>query len=684
MSVAILVPVLNRPHRIAPLMANVHATTKRYRLLFIANEGDDEEISALEACRADYIVVPANRVSWACKINDGFRATTQSWVFTGADDLKFHPQWWERTFPWITPETRVIGTNDICNPSVMSGAHSTHTLFRRDYVERFGTIDQPGIVMHEGYRHDWVDNEAIATAKARGVYVHAFDSIVEHLHPLNGKAPEDDTYKRGRQFSSEGRRLFQKRKVLWSDEAMVKLAMVPPPERAVVVTATYGGYDAELHVPVAQDIPCEFVCLTDEKFEAPAPWKVIVRKGEFGKDGRMNAKVAKMLPDVGCDDVVWIDASHEITSPSFVREALAARHDGFAAFKHPRRNCVYAEIDALLGKENQNGLYFSRPLKEQAEAYRLEGHPERAGLFACGTLAWDLRDPRARELGQAWLDETAKWSHQDQCELPVVCRRLGITPGTFPIAQLDPKLSRGRRYLANRWFRIHPHTVKEEPKPVVKVSVLIPFASTGQHRLANLEFVRGKYEDSGWEVIVGACDGQWSKGRALADAFSRASHDVLVIADADCIADEASLDLAIRAVADSAAWAVPHRRTWRLNQQMTRRLLEGSVARPQSPQQAVVVGGGIVVCSRQAWLDSGGIDPRFLGWGGEDISFGWALETLCGPGVLGKGRLYHLWHPPHASRRGSPDSEELAGRYRRARGDVEAMRRLVDEVRALA
>jgi hypothetical protein len=439
-------------------MENVASATRQpYRLLFVANEGDDAEIAELIAAKADHIIVPANRISWACKINDGFRATTEEWIFTGADDLNFHPDWFERALLWANDTIGIIGTNDICNPRVMTGEHSTHMLVRRSYIEKWGTIDEPGVVLHERYRHAFADDECVATAKARGVYVHAYDSIVEHMHPNTQKSEMDETYKEGMKYSADGRRVFSQRKKLWADETRIRARMQPPPSHVVVVTATYGGYDPHLRVPAVQDIPTDWVCVTDDPgLVVPNPWHVIVREGRFD-DPRMSAKVPKMLPDVGCDDVVWMDASHEITSPSFVREALLSRHDGIAAFRHPRRDCAYREIDALLGSENQNGLYFNRPLRAQKAAYKAERYPLRHGLYACGVLAWDLRDPRARQLGQAWLDETEKWSHQDQIEFPVVCRRLGIKPGTFPIRQIDNKFGKPGDYLGNRWLRIHRH-----------------------------------------------------------------------------------------------------------------------------------------------------------------------------------------------------------------------------------
>lgn len=458
-AVAVIVPVLGRPASVRPLMASLQAATPQpYRLLFVASADDEVELAELRAAGADYIVADPKRGTWACKINDGFRATTEPWVLAAADDLRFRPGWFERALEWADASTCVIGTNDICNPRVMCGQHATHALFRRDYVERFGTIDEPGLVMHEGYRHDYADNEAMETAVARGVYVHAFDAIVEHMHPLVGKAPDDATYRLGRKGSAQGAQLFRRRKGIWKSKP-TRISLVAPPERAVVVTASYGGYDAGLHVPVAQDMAVDFVCFTeDERLVVPEPWRVIVRS-PVHEEPRMAAKIHKMLPDAGCPDVVWVDASHEITSPSFVREALASRHDGVAAFRHPRRDCIYDEFAALLGAENQNGLYFDRPLREQAALYREQRYPTRAGLFACGVVAWDLRDARTAELGRAWFDECERFSHQDQVEFPVVCRRLGIESGIFPVDQIEPRLSRGKRYLANRWLRIWPHNI---------------------------------------------------------------------------------------------------------------------------------------------------------------------------------------------------------------------------------
>ena len=51
----------------------------------------------------------------------------------------------------------------------------------------------------------------MTAAKQRGTWVFAQHSKVEHLHPLWGLAPDDDTYARGRESVDADRELFAAR-----------------------------------------------------------------------------------------------------------------------------------------------------------------------------------------------------------------------------------------------------------------------------------------------------------------------------------------------------------------------------------------------------------------------------------------------------------------------------------------
>lgn len=213
------------------------------------------------------------------------------------------------------------------------------------------------------------------------------------------------------------------------------------------------------------------------------------------------------------------------------------------------------------------------------------------------------------------------------------------------------------------------------------VAVLIPADPIDDWRSRALDYVERWYATHLPEasVHIGACppDAEWSKGAAIADALERAGDPaVLVIADADSFTQRpedlrAAVDLVERA---GRPWTIPHGKVYRLKAKETERLYADptNTARlghtVRSPYEGPP-GGGITVVARAVYEAAGGIDPRFLGWGGEDVAFGWALETLTGPGYRIGGPLVHLWHPhPAPNLRGSPASEELVARYRSARG----------------
>jgi len=218
--VVVVVPVLNRPDRVLPLIESVEASQDHATLatLFVANETDFNEIESLHESSADFIVILGGRRpgDYARKINAGINHAKSEWVFTGADDLRFHFGWADEAIR-VARQTGslVVGTNDLGNPSVIRGRHSTHSLVHRDYVGE-GTIDGCFGLLYEGYDHNWVDEEFVATAKFRGVYAHAGAALVEHLHPSWHKADPDSTYELGMMDWQRDRALFSRRRALWS------------------------------------------------------------------------------------------------------------------------------------------------------------------------------------------------------------------------------------------------------------------------------------------------------------------------------------------------------------------------------------------------------------------------------------------------------------------------------------
>jgi hypothetical protein len=215
---AILVPVLARPHRVAPLLDSIEAATPTADVLFVCDPDDHAEIEAIdEEVRRrgerylDYTLLDGN---YAAKVNHGVRMTSAQYFFTGADDLDFKPGWFEAALAVIEPDIGLVGTQDLCNARVIAGEHATHFLMTREYAERPCIDGSPG-PLFEGYEHEFVDDELIGTARKRGAYAFAGDAVVEHLHPDAGKAPRDALYDAQGERMARSRPLFAKRRKLW-------------------------------------------------------------------------------------------------------------------------------------------------------------------------------------------------------------------------------------------------------------------------------------------------------------------------------------------------------------------------------------------------------------------------------------------------------------------------------------
>lgn len=215
----VLLPVLNRPQNAEPVAETIRATSDA-RILFICSRGDRGQVAECKrlAKKIDDLVVLV--VSWepgpgdyARKINFAFGLTEDEWVFTGADDLRFHDGWLFAALSVAAQKNaRVVGTNDMCNPMTMRGGHSTHTLVARSYVDELGGgWDGPGIVLHEGYDHQCVDNELVTAAKQRHEWAHCRMSRVQHLHPLCEKIARDATYTKALAHGQEDIALFRQR-----------------------------------------------------------------------------------------------------------------------------------------------------------------------------------------------------------------------------------------------------------------------------------------------------------------------------------------------------------------------------------------------------------------------------------------------------------------------------------------
>jgi hypothetical protein len=213
------------------------------------------------------------------------------------------------------------------------------------------------------------------------------------------------------------------------------------------------------------------------------------------------------------------------------------------------------------------------------------------------------------------------------------------------------------------------------------VEVVVPFRGGCPHREAAWRWCRPRYP---WPVTEAIGGDPWVKATVVMPAIAASSAEIIVVADADVWCD--GLEAGVRAVRGGALWAVPHSEVVRLTEEGSRAFMAGEpwqqlpmVERPRWGFQ----GGGYVIARRDTLLEIP-LDPRFVGWGQEDHSWGIALYALLCPSWRGSEPLIHLWHPsaPRLNRkRGSNESWALYRRYCEARRSLDEMRSLVKEAR---
>jgi glycosyltransferase involved in cell wall biosynthesis len=218
---AVIVPVMQRPQNAKPFMESLRASTGLATVYVLADAGDVDTKEAWRAAGADEVRTGTHE-TFAKKVNEGYRISSEPWLFLAGDDVRFHAGWldYAQAVANDHPFIDVVGTNDLANPRVLSGQHATHMLIRRSYIDEQGASwDGPKTVCHEGYRHWYVDNEIVAAAQQRQVWAMALGSRVEHRHPLFGTADNDTVYELGQSHQKQDYALWRQRLATHAPEA---------------------------------------------------------------------------------------------------------------------------------------------------------------------------------------------------------------------------------------------------------------------------------------------------------------------------------------------------------------------------------------------------------------------------------------------------------------------------------
>jgi len=245
------------------------------------------------------------------------------------------------------------------------------------------------------------------------------------------------------------------------------------------------------------------------------------------------------------------------------------------------------------------------------------------------------------------------------------------------------------------------------------ISLLVPYRDDHcEGRRENWEWLRRHWEHvlPGAEIVVGDSDRTpFSKTCAVNAAFNRCSGDIIVVLDADCYIDymvildcAEQIRLGRTRVPVEPVWFIPYSHLYRLKVESTLYLISSDPTNPfkfdipPDPEDVGSTTGSsfghwfgalIQILPREAFVRIGGWDPRFSGWGGEDVASMLKTDTLFSVHRMTSNQVLTLWHTANGNSMlrtwiGQSDPRknwDLAGRYRRALRDSAKMQKITDE-----
>jgi predicted glycosyltransferase involved in capsule biosynthesis len=224
------------------------------------------------------------------------------------------------------------------------------------------------------------------------------------------------------------------------------------------------------------------------------------------------------------------------------------------------------------------------------------------------------------------------------------------------------------------------------------VSLIVPWRGGDPDRERIWAWMRRYWVSHYPEFELIECDSgeePFSRGNSRNVGVERSHGDVLVIADADTLV--AHVDEAVR-IAERGEWCLAYEqaRYLALTQEATDALLKtdptGPLREPIKSEcrEIITSYGGIQAMPRAAFDKVGGYCRGFVGYGGEDVAFMFAMDTLWSPHVRASGWAIAPKHPhPEEERFQSPywpANDALCKRFEHAYRNPSAMRHLVDEL----
>ncbi|HEY0750943.1 MAG TPA: glycosyltransferase domain-containing protein [Chitinophagaceae bacterium] len=215
--------------------------------------------------------------------------------------------------------------------------------------------------------------------------------------------------------------------------------------KKIIYTAIFGDSDS-LKEPLKPTPGWDFVCYTDDPNLTSKIWDIEVVKAGDPKKLSRYVKIPNHFPEY--DLSIWVDATFQIRQHSLDKFALS-KTDGIWLNSHPQRQCLYEEAEVVKSKN----LDDPNLIDQQVSKYRQEGYPEQNGLFRCGIMVRNPKDPKITEMCDLWWNEVENGSWRDQISFPYACWKTSVTPNPIlhGITQIYFKQSLHKSHPTEDW-----------------------------------------------------------------------------------------------------------------------------------------------------------------------------------------------------------------------------------------
>lgn len=205
------------------------------------------------------------------------------------------------------------------------------------------------------------------------------------------------------------------------------------------------------------------------------------------------------------------------------------------------------------------------------------------------------------------------------------------------------------------------------------ISILVPFNTDNSSRDRNWKWIQERYKllmpDA--EICIGTSDKtQYCRCQAINNAAKIATRDIFIITDADLIFDIEDIKRALDLL-PAHKWIIPYSKLIKFNESLTNSILSNphdihlssiplnninsELYFDSTLPNAYQLVGGIQIIERSSFLQCGGFDERFIGWGREDDAFAHIAKFLFKKITrVDNMTVYHLYHE-----RQTPDKKSL-------------------------